>query len=133
MAQSPIDMALQSLSVSLQRSNALAIARRAPGASPPLSDALYGARAQLRFVAAGHAQTSQEIGNAVYGLQHQSADAATAAPPPVAGPAVTPSPPTPAPAPTTSPPAAGRPCCANPACGSSSHTVPVPPCELRVV
>jgi hypothetical protein len=42
----------QSLSIALQRANALAIARRAPGVAPPLAAPLAAARAQLAFAAA---------------------------------------------------------------------------------
>ena len=46
------ERATQALSVALQRANALAIARRAPGHSPPLAAPLARAREQLRFAAA---------------------------------------------------------------------------------
>ncbi len=46
------ELAMQALSVALQRANALAIARRATGSAPPLSAPLAAARDQLRFAAA---------------------------------------------------------------------------------
>ena len=46
------EMAVQSLSVALQRANAAAIARRAPDPAPPLAAPLAAAQSQLRFAAA---------------------------------------------------------------------------------
>jgi hypothetical protein len=51
-------MAAQALSVALQRANALAIARRAPGSAPPMSVPLAAAQDQLRFAAAARLPTS---------------------------------------------------------------------------
>ncbi len=46
------ELAAQALSIALQRANATAIARRAPGAMLPLAAPLAAAQAQLRFAAA---------------------------------------------------------------------------------
>ena len=46
------ELASQALAVALQRANALAIARRAPGSAPPLAAPLAAARDQLRIAAA---------------------------------------------------------------------------------
>ncbi len=72
-------LALQSLSVCLQRANALAIARRAPGSAPPVSVPLAAARDQLRFAAA--ARFPAAIPLAVPIPPATPAGAAAAAPP----------------------------------------------------
>ncbi len=84
-------MAAQALSVTLQRANALAIARRAAGSAPMLSAPLAAAREQLRFVAAARLTTITplpSVASAASPAVSSFASALTSAPPPMCSVAV---------------------------------------------
>ncbi len=122
-------MATQSLAVSLQRSNALAILRRAPSAAPPLSAPLAAARDQLMYAAAAQPTTTHTYSplcDAVTPLSDATAAAAGAAPPPpVAHPPSTPAP-TPAAASATPNPRSSPPAAADADAAAPPPTLPPP-------
>ena len=75
-----VEWVMQSLAVRLQRANALAIARRAPGSAPSLAAPLAAAQAQLRFAAALQSPTPAPPGTIPF-AQPLSAAPATLTPP----------------------------------------------------